>query len=110
MINQIWRIFFRMENFRQDVLHSDVPSKAGLYNQAIESKMDKFTERISCKMDRIADTLDTLISNQSTLIAMIGNTPSVMQTNPLHPFQSSAAQIPHAYQQQYFPSLHPFYQ
>ena len=51
-------------------------------------------------MDRIADSLDTLISNQNRLIAIIANTAG-MQTNPLHP-------LPRAYLQQYFPCLPPF--
>ena len=77
--------------------------------EAIESKMDKFTKSVSCKMDRIADSLDTPISNQNRLIGIIANTAG-MQSNPLHPSQSSTTQIPHTYQQQYFPSLLPFYQ
>ena len=95
------------DNVKKNILENEVKKVEIL--KAIESKMDKFTEIISCKMDHIADSLDILISNQSRLIAMTGNTSSGIQTNPLHPFQPSATQILHAYQQQYFPSLPPFY-
>ena len=48
-------------------------------------------------MDDIVDCLNTLVSNQNRLIAIIAIKPSGMQTNQLHLFQPATTQIPHAY-------------
>ena len=52
--------------------------------EAIDSKLDKLTETVICKINGIIDCLNTLVSNQNRLIAIIANTPSGMQTNQLH--------------------------
>ena len=96
------------DNVKKNILENEV-QKVEILN-AIDSKIEKFTEKISCKLDRIADSMDILISNQNRLIAMTANMPSGIQTNSLPPFRSSSAQIPHGYQEQYFPSIPPFYQ
>ena len=63
--------------------------------EAIESQMDRFNESISCKMDHYADSLETLISEQNRLTAIIANTAG-MQINLLYPFKSSTTQVSHA--------------
>ena len=93
---------------KKSILENEVKKVESL--KLIDSKLDQLTETISCKIDGIVDCLNTLVSNQNRLIAIIANTPSGIQSNQLHPFQPATTQIPHAYQQQYFPSLPPFYQ
>ena len=93
---------------KKSILENEVKKVETL--KAIDSKLDELTETISWKIDGIVDCLNTLVSNQNRLIAIIANTPSRMLTNQLHPFQPAITQIPHAYQQQYSTSLPPYYQ